>query len=60
MGKRQYARTDGQWEAEREVFKNESKEMSKIKSSTEMKNASAGLTRLDLAEERSLNLRTRE
>ena len=41
--------------------KNESKEMSKIKSSNEMKNASAGLTRrLDLAEERSLNLRIHE
>lgn len=41
--------------------KNESKEMLKIKSSNKMKNAFAGLnSRLDLAEERSLNLRTRE
>lgn len=41
--------------------KNEPKEMLKIKSSNKMKNAFAGLnSRLDLAEERSLNLRTRE
>ena len=41
--------------------KNESKEMLKIKGSNKMKNAFAGLnSRLDLAEERSLNLRTRE